>query len=95
MSAGRAQHAIAHRHEFRGQPLAHGAAGLQADRIVDRLDEAIRNPDVPRTIGVDAIGPAVADIDPIDDHILATEETDGVVRRIADGDAADVHPFAP
>jgi hypothetical protein len=74
--------------------MAQREAGLGHDRIVARLDVAIRDAHVAAGIRVDAVRKAVRDGDAVDVHIVRAQEADVVVRRIEQADALDVHELA-
>ena len=85
--------AVAHHYILAGAVLLEFAAVLQADAVVARLDETVRDAHVFRMVHVDAVAVAdfqvVQDADAVYRSVTAADEMYGPVGAVADGHVAD------
>ena len=89
--------AVAHHYILAGTVLLELAAVLQADAVVARLDETVRDAHVFRMVHVDAVAVAdfqvVQDADAVYRSVTAADEMYGPISTVTDGDVADNQLF--
>ena len=89
----RGHRTVAHHHILARAVLFKFAAVLQADAVVARLDEAVRDAHVFRVVYVDAVAIAylqvVQNADAVNRCIAAADEVDGPVSTVTDSNVAD------
>src|SRR5262249_35717952 len=83
-----------HAHVLRRAASAQRQARLEAERVVTRLDVAVRDAHIPAAIRIDAIRVAVQHRHALDIDVLAAEEAHVVVAGVGDRQAADLDALA-
>ena len=78
--AGGGKDAVGDREVFRRTAPTERKAGLGHNRVVEGLDETVGDADVPATVGIYAIAVAIEDRHALDVDVLASKQTEVVVR---------------
>ena len=86
--AGGGEHAVGDGEILRGAAVAEREAGLGHNGVVPGFDVAIGDADMVAAIGINAVAIAVEDGHAFDVHVIAAQQADVVIGRIANRDVA-------
>src|SRR5439155_24044411 len=87
----RAEDRVGDRNVLGGTRLGERNGGLPSDAVVPRLDIAVRDSHIPRTVRMHSFGELIEDRNPVDVYVLTSEHANRVIRSVPQRDIPNLN----